>query len=364
MKLFRRMKAALLIAALTVGLAVPSQTAEAGQSRTGYFSRNYSMEGSQQDQIVSIARAQLEKKKATLHYTEAWCADFVSDCAKLAGLSDIIPANGLAAGLYNSVLNAGGTRVSSPCKGDLVFYYCSSCGRIVHTGIMVSSEASVEGNFSRKVSYVPKYYYVDSYGHSVRSGRISRRYVRPAYKEVMQWNEDSAVMQTGTSTEELHVALTFGTMETLSAEKDSTEEAGAQNDFTDEVKGYFSSRTSVAAVDADGKITAKGIGTTYITAKLKSGRTASIKIKVQKSEVETQALEVTNSDVTVKVGRKCRINTITYPLTASQKIEFTSGNKKIAEVDGKGQLTGKKKGQTTVTIERGQRSATVNVQVN
>ena len=61
-------------------------TVNATQVRTGYYNRSYTLGNNQADNIVAVAQAQMGKTKAQLNYTEAWCADFVSDCASLAGI--------------------------------------------------------------------------------------------------------------------------------------------------------------------------------------------------------------------------------------------------------------------------------------
>ena len=52
-----------------------------------------------------------------------WCADFVSDCAVLAGQSSAIPHDGYCPTLKQKIINAGGKDVtSSPQPGDIVFF--------------------------------------------------------------------------------------------------------------------------------------------------------------------------------------------------------------------------------------------------
>ena len=153
--------------------------AEATQSHPDKYSGLYVKTGDKATDIVNIGIAQLGKKKADFGYTESWCADFVCDCAILAGASDAIPLNGKVSSLYNAVLAAGGTEVAIPQKGDLVFYYCSTDG-YVHVGLMVDAQQSVEGNYSSKVSMVNGVY-KDTHNHSLASGAVIRKYVRPAY---------------------------------------------------------------------------------------------------------------------------------------------------------------------------------------
>lgn len=159
------------------------------QTRTGYFSKNYSLSGNQANDIVAVAKAQLGKTQGNLCYTEAWCADFVMDCARLAGVpSSIVPydySSGAYVPSFYSYLvnNCGAKRVYDRQPGDLLFYYCSSCGGFKHVAIVENSTYSIEGNYwINNVSQVARasVYYDDS-GHTTTSGTIERWYVRPNY---------------------------------------------------------------------------------------------------------------------------------------------------------------------------------------
>ena len=88
------------------------RTVYATQSRIGNFSRNYTLTGNPATDICRVASAQIGRANQ-LGYTEAWCADFVSDCAILANCQYAIPQTGGATTMYNYVINAGGARVSS-----------------------------------------------------------------------------------------------------------------------------------------------------------------------------------------------------------------------------------------------------------
>ena len=175
-------------------------TVNATQVRTGYYNRSYTLGNNQADNIVAVAQAQMGKTKAQLNYTEAWCADFVSDCASLAGISNIIPGNGYCQTLYNNIKNKGGQDVSSPQKGDIVFYYCKSCSvHWCHVGIMINSSQSVEGNYNGKVSLVNGIY-KDGNGHSLANGHITRRFIRPAYASVKPFHINIDSPKAGAST--------------------------------------------------------------------------------------------------------------------------------------------------------------------
>jgi hypothetical protein len=70
-------------------------SAYATQSKKQNFSTNYTLTGNGGTDMVAIASAQIGKTGKQLGYTEDWCADFVSDCATLAGQSSAIPAHGI-----------------------------------------------------------------------------------------------------------------------------------------------------------------------------------------------------------------------------------------------------------------------------
>mgnify|MGYP003292155753 CR=1 FL=1 len=170
-------------------------TVFATQSRVDYFSKNYSLSGNAANDMIAIAQAQLGKTVADLGYTEAWCANFVSDCAKLAGQSSAVPANGYVPTFYNAIISAGGKKVSSPQKGDIIFYNCSACDTngdglaLMHVGIVMDSTYSIEGNYNNKVSKASSY--TDEYGHKTSTGTVKRIYLRPAYKESSKHTVDS-----------------------------------------------------------------------------------------------------------------------------------------------------------------------------
>ena len=159
----------------------------AAQSRTENFDKTYSISGNQADDLISVAEKQIGKKESELGYTEAWCADFVCDCAKLTGMSDnIIPYNyGSRARcdyLYKYMKEkCSATPVTERKKGDIVFYYCSACRRYVHTGIVLDETYSIEGNYGDQVTKV-KSAYRDKPGHTLASGTITRKYLRPNYR--------------------------------------------------------------------------------------------------------------------------------------------------------------------------------------
>lgn len=142
------------------------------QSMSGNFSTNYTLTGDGASDMVAIAKAQVGKSQSNLGYTEAWCADFVSDCAKLAGQSKAVPFNANCQNLYNAVVNAGGSVVTSPKKGDLVFYNWD------HVALMIDSTNCISGNQTWGSDTVSK---VRNVGYSGINPGSTIRFVRPKY---------------------------------------------------------------------------------------------------------------------------------------------------------------------------------------
>ncbi len=134
----------------------------------------------------------------------------------------------------------------------------------------------------------------------------------------------------------------------------------------DSISKWESSNTKVAKVSQKGKITAKKVGTATITVTTKNGATASVKINVQKGKVTTKTLSVTNvtaKKLTLKKGKSFTLKTAVTPLTSQDKVKFTSSDKKIITVNGKGKIKAVKKGSAKITIKSGKKKLTVKVNV-
>ena len=164
--------------------AVPVMEAGATQSRSdNFYSAEYNSDPGQY--MVNIAEAQLGRTGSSLGYTEEWCADFVSDCAKVAGQAAAIPANGLVSTLANNIWNAGGTTVSAQNAkpGDIcIIDWADTDGYYNHVEIVYKVEGSsvytIGGNtgvsnanlYTRKVAR-----------HSPISSSNIYRIIRPNY---------------------------------------------------------------------------------------------------------------------------------------------------------------------------------------
>ena len=95
--------------------------------------------------IVQIARANNEKTKSQLGYTDNWCAEFISDCAKLAGIDEsVIPRAANVSGMQTGVKNGGGQKVSKAQAGDIVIFYNN--GKWQHVALAINSTTAINGN--------------------------------------------------------------------------------------------------------------------------------------------------------------------------------------------------------------------------
>ena len=171
-------------------LGMLAGTAHAAPSRKDNFASGYSLSGGDAQAIYQVAMRQKGLTNGTFKYPDAWCAFFVLDCARLAGIPEsIVPYNdsdtGNCTALYNKMISrCGAQRVSSPQRGDFVFYYCNGTGKYVHVGIWDGNGMAVEGNVSGCVMHYKTANYRDTHGHTVSSGQITRVYVRPAYRSI------------------------------------------------------------------------------------------------------------------------------------------------------------------------------------
>lgn len=121
----------------------------------------------------------------------------------------------------------------------------------------------------------------------------------------------------------------------------------------DKIKSAKSSNKKVATVKVKkGKllITGKRKGTATITVTSAQGATAKLRVNVQKKKVVTKSLKMSKKSLILKKGKKAKLQVVRKPITAVEKLKFTSSNKKVATVSAKGVVTAKKKGKATITV--------------
>lgn len=128
----------------------------------------------------------------------------------------------------------------------------------------------------------------------------------------------------------------------------------AKGDYLKSVIPKNTKLVKISNIKQDGtfKITAlKKTGKTTITATLASGFTVNINLTVQSKAVKTTKLTVNKTVVNLTKGKSFTLKVSKTPFNASDKISFTSSNKKIATVNKKGKIVAKKKGTAYITVK-------------
>ena len=137
----------------------------------------------------------------------------------------------------------------------------------------------------------------------------------------------------------------------------------------DYVKSWKSSDTSVFTVTgkSDGTCTIKAgkkaKKSAVLTITLASGLTETVKVTTQKAAVKTKKITGLSSKLTVSKGDTFELRPVLNPLTSSQKITYTTSDKKVAAVSKKGVISAKKAGKVTITVKSGSKKVKVKVTV-
>ena len=96
---------------------------------------------------------------------------------------------------------------------------------------------------------------------------------------------------------------------------------------------------------------------------MKSGATATCRLKVQKGKVVTKSIKVASAKVTLAAGEKYTINAQRNPITATEKITYSSNKKSVASVSSKGVIKAKKKGTCKITVKCNKKKKVITVTV-
>lgn len=132
----------------------------------------------------------------------------------------------------------------------------------------------------------------------------------------------------------------------------------------DSVKSWTSSNKKIVTVDKNGKIKAgKKTGSAKITITLKSGKKATLKVKVQSAKVKTTKITGLKTKLTLKKGKSLTLKPVISPITSQEKVTYTTSNKKVATVTKKGVIKAKKKGTATITVKSGKVTKKIKVTV-
>lgn len=137
----------------------------------------------------------------------------------------------------------------------------------------------------------------------------------------------------------------------------------ANGDYLKSVTPKDTGLVTVSNVNKNGtfKLTAKNKnGSTWVTITLNSGVKTNILVTVR---VTTQAITNLKSTVSVVKGKKVTLKPVLKPVTSKDKITYSSSNSKIAAVNSKGVITGKKVGTAKIIVKAGSKKVIVTVKV-
>ena len=116
---------------------------------------------------------------------------------------------------------------------------------------------------------------------------------------------------------------------------------------TDKVT-WSSSNKKVAKVDVNGVVTALKGGRATITVKAASGKKATCKVTVKESATK---VKLNKTKATLKKGGTLTLKAMVTPSSSTDKLTWSSSNRKVATVDSKGKVTAKKKGTAVITVK-------------
>lgn len=146
--------------------------------------------------------------------------------------------------------------------------------------------------------------------------------------------------------------------------KQTTTKVKVSMAYGDSIKSWASSNKKIVTVDKNGKIKAgTKTGTAKITVTLKSGKKATLKVKVQTAKVKTTKISGLKKKLTIKKGKSVTLKPVVSPITSQEKVTYRSSNKKIATVSSKGVVKGRRKGTVTITVKSGKVTKKIKITV-
>ena len=173
-------------------------------------------------------------------------------------------------------------------------------------------------------------------------------------------NETTTVDVEKVSLNKSATTLTEGESETLTATITPSNATG------DKTVKWSSSNAEVAAVDSNGKVTAKKAGTAVITATSSNRKTASCTVTVKQKEIAITGVSLNKSTTSITEGESETLTATITPsnATGDKTVKWSSSNAEVAAVDSNGKVTAKKAGTAVITATSSNRktaSCTVTV---
>ncbi len=166
-----------------------------------------------------------------------------------------------------------------------------------------------------------------------------------AYKKAKEWKDFTNIQ--AIIVEPASIAFANASENLIVGVTKKLEAAITPEDATTKTITWTSSNTDVATVTAEGIVTAKGAGTSVITAKTYNGKTAKCTITVKQ---QVTAIALSDETVSLWVGKKKTLTATATPTTANNtSVSWSSSDNKVATVSSKGVITAKGKGTCTIT---------------
>ena len=158
-------------------------------------------------------------------------------------------------------------------------------------------------------------------------------------------NETTTVDVEKVSLNKSATTLTEGESETLTATITPSNATG------DKTVKWSSSNEAVAAVDSNGKVTAKKAGTAVITATSSNGKTAGCTVTVKQKEIAITGIGLNKSTTSLTEGESETLTATIAPsnATGDKTVKWSSSNGAVAAVDSNGKVTAKKAGTAVIT---------------
>ncbi len=124
------------------------------------------------------------------------------------------------------------------------------------------------------------------------------------------------------------------------------------SNVTNKALTWTTSNSSVATVDSNGKVIAKGAGTATITVKTNNGKTATCKVTVTNPTVAATSITLNKTVLSLMKGTSTTLTATINPNNATNKaLTWTTSNSSVATVDSNGKITAKGAGTTTITVK-------------
>ncbi len=180
-----------------------------------------------------------------------------------------------------------------------------------------------------------------------------------AYANAPYWSQFKIIEE---SCEEIDIILSTQDLELFVGDKEKITATVLPENTTDKTVTWTSDNETIAAVSADGTVTAVSVGIANITATC-GDATATCKVTV--NPVSASGITLSAQDMILLVGQTDKLTATVLPENTTDKtVTWTSDNETIAAVSADGTVTAVSVGIANITATCGDATATCKVTVN